>query len=176
MAQKLPKEVLNLIDAVTTDDYESVKSGTQLKLGRLYLWVYDAKHKSKLEVWDQLPLVILLGIPKGKYILGVNLHYIPYLNRIQFMKQLQARGTRLKYSDIKKAWKAAKIPGAYAALSIRKYLVSHIKSNIKIFDDEKDQMEIVKNVLPMFEKQSMSTVYRNINKQVVKQRKKTKEK
>jgi hypothetical protein len=171
---KLPKEVTNLIDVVTDEDHESVKKGSQLKLGMLYLWVYDAKHKSSLPVWDKLPLVVLLGVPHGKYITGINLHYIPYLRRIQFIKSIQKKGGKVKYDDIAKAWKEAKIPQAYVALSIRKYLVSHIKSNIKIFEDDDDQMRIVKNVLPMFEKQNMNTVYRNIEKELAKQRKKSK--
>ena len=168
---KLPKEVTRLIDDITNEDHESVKSGSQLKLGNLYLYAYDAKTKAKLEVWDSLPLVVLLGVPHGRYMLGINLHYIPYLKRIQFMKNIQAKGTKIRYNDIGKAWKDAKLPLSYAHLAIRKYLVSHIKSNIKIFDDHDDQMKIVKNVLPMFEKQNMSTVYRNIEKALSKHRK-----
>lgn len=173
---KLPKEVTALIDVVTDEDHESVKSGSQLKLGMLYLYVYDAKHKSTLPVWDKLPLVVLLGVPHGKYLTGINLHYIPYIKRIQFMKAIQKKGGKVKYDDIAKAWKEAKIPAAYAALAIRKYLVNHIKSNIKIFEDADDQMKIVKNVLPMFEKQSMNTVYKNIEKELAKQRKKSRAK
>lgn len=173
---KLPKEVLTLIDAVTSDDYESLKPGSKLSLGGLLLYVYDAKTKAKLEVWDALPLVVLLGVPHGKYMLGINLHYIPYLKRIQFMKNIQAKGTKIRYTDIGKAWKKAGLPLSYAHLAIRKYLVGHIRSNIKVFEDPDDQMKIVKNVLPMFEKQNMSTVYKNIEKALSKHRKKLKAK
>jgi len=172
MAVKLPKEVTTLIDAVTNDDYESVKSGSKLRLGNLYLYWYDAKYADKLEVWDQLPLVVLLDIPDGKYVLGINLHYIPYTYRLQFMKSIQAKGTKIKYADIVKAWKNAKIPGAYASLAIRKYLISHIKSNVKVFESPEDQYEIVKNVLPYFQKKAMSAVYKEINQKLAKQRKK----
>lgn len=176
MAEKLPKEVSFLIDTVTSNDYESVKPGTKLRLGNLFLYVYDAKHKAKLEVWDTLPLVVLLDIPQGKYILGLNLHYIPYLKRIQFVKILQAQRTRIKYIDIAKAWQKAEIPRAYANLAIRKYLVNHIRSNIKIFEDPEDQMKIVKNVLPIFKKQDMTRVYRDIEKKLSRQRKEIKKK
>jgi hypothetical protein len=173
---KLPSEVTALIDIVTDEDHESVKKGSQLKLGNLYLYVYDAKHKSTLPVWDKLPLVILLGVPHGKYITGINMHYIPYLKRIQLMNQIQATKGRIKYDDIAKAWQKAKVPKAYLALALRKYLVSHIKSNIKIFEDKEDQMMIVKNVLPMFEKQNMNKVYQDIEKALSKQRKKSRQK
>jgi hypothetical protein len=172
MAVKLPPEVSTLIDFVTNDDIESVKSGSKLKLGNLYLWVYQAKYANELEYWDQLPLVVLLDIPGGKYILGINTHYIPYTYRLQFMKGIQSKGTKIRYADIIKAWKAAKIPTGYAALAIRKYLISHIKSNIRVFESKEDQYEIIKNVLPHFKKKQMSAVYKEINKKLAAQRKK----
>ncbi len=174
MAKKLPKEVNYLIDKVTTEDHESVRPGTRLHMGDLFLYFYDAKYKSVLDVWDQLPLIILLDIPHGKYILGINIHFIPWTYRIQFIKNIRTKGNRIKYRDIVKAWKKAKIPEAYAKLAIRKYLVSHIKSNIKIFTDEDDQLEIVKNILPKFKKKSMSQTYKDIENKIKQQRKKGK--
>lgn len=174
---KIPSEITVLIDAVTKEDHESVKSVSNLKLGKLYLFYYpDPKTKDKLEVYDQLPLVILLDVPDSKYLLGINLHYIPYLNRLNFIKNLQSKGLKIKYNDIVKAWKAAKIPGAYANLAIRKYLINRIASNVKIFDDPKDQYEIVRNILPIFKKKQMDQVYKDIQKAVVKQRRKNSKK
>ena len=171
MATKLPKEVSHLIDEVTKEDHQSVKSGSRLRLGNLYLWYYpDPKTKAKLDVYDQLPLVILLDIPSGKYILGINLHYIPWTKRLQFIKSLQSKGTKIKYSDIRKAWRNAKIPTAYANLAIRKYLVNRIASNIRIFEEPDDQYNIVKNVLPEFKKKQMAQVYRDIEKELKRQR------
>jgi hypothetical protein len=176
MSAKLPSEVNALIDMITNDDIESVKSSSKLSLGNLYLWAYDPKHKATLEMYDTLPLVILLGVPKGQYILGINLHYIPWTYRINFLTSIQAKGTKVKYKDIIKAWKTAKIPGSYAVLAIRKYLVSHIKSNIRIFDNLEDQLEVTRNVLPHFEKKSMSAVYKIINNKLKSHRQKLKTK
>ena len=176
MAKKLPKEINTLIDAVTSEDHESVKSGTKLKLGNLFLFAYDAKHKATLEVWDKLPLIVLLDIPGGKYILGINTHFIPYTFRIKFIKNLQNKNMKIKYKDVLKAWKGANIPGAYLKYAIRKYLVSHIQSNIKIFDDAEDQLEIIRNVLPIFAKKSASQTYKDIDKNIKIQRQKLKAK
>jgi hypothetical protein len=175
MAKKLPKQVQTLIDEITKEDAEIVKPGKKLKLSNLYLYYYpDPKTKAKLDVYDTLPLIVLLDVPDGKYVLGINLHYIPYLKRLQFMKGLMGKGTKIKYSDIQKAWKDAKIPNAYANLAIRKYLVNRIASNIRVFEDPEDQYRIVKEVLPDFKKKSMPQVYRDIEKQLTRQRKKNK--
>ena len=175
MAKKLPKEINILIDELTDNDHESVKSSSKLQFGKLFLWAYSAKYASRLDVWDKLPLVIFLGFD-GKLIHGINLHYIPFLKRIQFMKMLQGQGNKIKYKDIKKAWQSAKLPVAYARLAYRCYLPSHIQSNIKIFEDHEDQMRIVKNVLPIFEKKSRTQVARDIEKALSKQRKNIKSK
>ena len=174
--KKLPKQISTLIDAITNNKIQSVKPGAKLQLGNLLCWVYNAKTKATLPVWDKLPLVILLDIPKRKYILGINVHFIPWTYRINFVKSLQANGTKVKYKDIKRAWQEAKIPGAYASLAIRKYLLNRIQSNIKIFRDPKDQMEIVKNVLPDFQKMPMAATYKAIDKRIKAQRQKNKAK
>ncbi len=169
---KLPKEINTLIDVITSEDHESVKPGTKLKLGNLFLYAYDPKHKAILEVYDKLPLIVLLGIPKGKYIIGINLHFIPWTYRISFIKSIQNKNFRVKYIDILKAWKKAKIPGSYLKLAIRKYLVNRIQTNIKIFDNPEDQLKIVKEVLPDFAKKSASQTYKDIDKRIRAQKKK----
>ena len=98
------------------------------------------------------------------------MHYIPYSFRLQFLKNLQNKGLKIKYRDIKKAWKDTKIPIVYANLAIRKYLISHIRSKVKIFDDPEEQYQIVKQVLPQFHKQKMAKVYQDINARIRKQR------
>ena len=168
---KLPKEVQVLVDALTDSKkttYE-VKKARSMKMGALMLYVYDAKTKAKLPVWDKLPLIILLDKPQGKYIIGINIHYIPYSFRINLIKELQSRGEnklRIKYSDVLRAWKKSKIPGAYLKLAIRKYLANHIRSNIRIFTGKDEQLEIVRNVLPQFVKKSMSQTYKDIDQKI----------
>lgn len=171
---KLPKEVQTIIDAIVKQEPLDVSPSTKIKFGNLLAYVYDPKYKSVLPVWDQLPLVILLNLPDGKYILGINLHYIPWTYRLQLMKSLQqvgeARGVRIRYRDVVKAWRDAKVPMGYAKLAIRKYLISHIRSKVKIFRNAEDQYEIVKNILPIFHKKKAAQVYRDINMKLKQQR------
>ena len=175
MAKKLPKEVINLVNEITNDDHESVKPGTKLSLGNLFLFYYpNPKYASKLDVFDQIPLIILLDIPSSKHILGINLHYFSWSQRLAFLKYLQSKRMRIKYSDIVKALKSAKVPVALANYAIRKYLINRIASNVKIFENPEDQYEIVKNILPIFKKKTMSQVYKDIDKKFKAHKKKAK--
>jgi DNA-binding transcriptional regulator YhcF (GntR family) len=65
------------------------------KVGRLYAFVYDAKHKDTLPYWDVYPLVVYLGMSQRfqGLMLGLNLHYIPPKARQEFLESL------IKYSN-----------------------------------------------------------------------------
>lgn len=57
---------------------------TNLVPGKMYLYMYDAKHKDTLPYWDSLPLVLpFRKVPKGFY--GLNLHYLPYMMRFKIL-------------------------------------------------------------------------------------------
>jgi hypothetical protein len=179
---KLPKQVTSLLDRLYDEDIPTIKKSKRLKLGNLYLFGYDAKTKAKLPYWDMLPLVVLFGY-KAPYMIGVNAHYIPFTFRVQLLKELNkkmANGNRLKYKDIQRAWKAARIPKGYYYLAIRKYLISHIQTNIKVFEGEDNWAPVAAKVLPKFKKKSNSQVIKDIQRQFrehkAKQNKKKKQK
>lgn len=44
--------------------------------GRMYTYVYDAKHKDDLPYWDAFPLIFMVGPAEGGWY-GINLHYLP---------------------------------------------------------------------------------------------------
>lgn len=84
--------------------------------GKLYAYVYDAKHKATLPVWDVYPLIICLGFggtASGEILMyGLNLHYIPPKARQQLLEELlkQYANTpvisnktklKVKWSDVK---------------------------------------------------------------------------
>lgn len=49
-------------------------------LGKLFLYMYQAKWDAELPYWDALPLVIPLNHYEDGF-LGLNLHYLPYQER-----------------------------------------------------------------------------------------------
>lgn len=101
--------------------------------GKLYAFIYDAKHKDTLPVWDKYPLILYLGSgTRGSSFLmyGLNLHYIPVQARIKFLEDLLkvhsstprlSNNTRLKVN-----W--SKVKGLRGSdVMIKSYLPNHIK-------------------------------------------------
>ena len=165
---KLPKQVLHLLAKLSDPKVTTVKKSKKLRVGNLYLFLYDAKFKRILPYWDKLPLVILFGY-SGSHMIGVNFHYLNWAQRISLLRKLGVRrktGYKLKYKDILRAWKAAKLPQALMYLSIRKYLISHIRSDVKVWDeiDGDDWGEVAKIILPKFAKKGDSFVIRDIQR------------
>lgn len=103
--------------------------------GGMYFFVYDAKHKNTLPVWDKFPLVIVLDKTTDGF-LGLNLHYLHGLNRVRFLShllndlsvynrasdilRLQITYNTLKYTNQYKDYKVC----------IKKYLTDHLRSKV----------------------------------------------
>lgn len=118
-----------------SDTMKSVKSfkASRPSPGRLYAYMYDAKHKDTLPYWDKFPLIIYLGLGKqGSTTLmyGLNLHYIPPKARQEFLesllKQYSSTKTLSNSTRLKIDW--SKVKGFKGAdVMIKAYLPSHIK-------------------------------------------------
>lgn len=104
--------------------------------GKLYAYMYDAKHKDTLPFWDRFPLIIYLGLGKqGSTTLmyGLNLHYIPPKARQQFLeellKQYASTPTITNNTKLKINWSQVK-GFAGADKMIKAYLPGHIKGSL----------------------------------------------
>lgn len=103
--------------------------------GKLYAFIYDAKHKDKLPFWDKYPLIIFLGTSKSKVagttlFHGLNLHYVPPKARQEFLEELLKRHstttTITNSTKLKVDW--SKVRGMNGSeLMIKAYLPSHVK-------------------------------------------------
>lgn len=68
------------------------------RMGDMYMFYYDAKHKDTLPYYDQFPLIIMVEkAPKGFY--GINVHYLPLPLRAKFFDALLATATDDKYDE-----------------------------------------------------------------------------
>jgi len=156
----------------------TVKPGSrQMRLGFPVLFVYDAKTKADLPYWDSLPFSIVLTKYSDGF-LGINLHYLEWTKRIQLAKKLvraAKNGRRIKYIDIKKAWVSLNLPEALLYLVIRRYLYTHIRSSMKIFDMETFNAA-VKDIRPKFKKDSEKRILSAIRAKWALHRKKTQSK
>ncbi len=166
------KQIQNLIKIIEKDDKEvkTVKQPSKFHLGYMYLQVYDPKWKNELPFYDVLPVYILLA-RKADRVLGLNLHYLPYTFRVAVAKALMKsvkNKNRISYKDIVSAFKSAKAPIGMLYLTIRTYLYSHIRSQIKEFNPENYEM-VIKNVMPKFKKEQEQAIYKVIMSKFYKQ-------
>jgi len=110
--------------------------------GSMYFFEYDAIHKDTLPVWDRFPLIFpwdeFTAKNGQKYMLGINLHYLPPAARFTAMKALIKTRNRKRYDEstkLKISWKVLQgLSGSkYFEHSVKMYKLSEIKSSfIKI--------------------------------------------
>ena len=97
--------------------------------GRLSMFYYDPKTKSRLPYYDTFPLVLPLEPAKGGFI-GLNFHYLPYGVRFAFLQQLQTFASNSKFDQstkIQASYNSIK-SNKYTKASIKRYLYSHVRS------------------------------------------------
>lgn len=67
-------------DELLQDAKQKRRTRNQPSTGKMYTYIYDAKHKNKLPYWDAFPLIFMVGPAKGGFY-GINLHYLPPKSR-----------------------------------------------------------------------------------------------
>jgi len=114
-------------------------------IGMIHNFVYDAKHKDKLPVWDAFPISIPIGFyPDGW--LGMNLHYLPLRQRVELLESLD------KVSRIRN--KTRRFAVSYNVLqglsrtklyepTLHRYLNAHIRTKYKVIDLMEDYSNII---------------------------------
>ncbi|CAB4168152.1 DNA end protector protein [uncultured Caudovirales phage] len=109
-----------------------VQMTTNILPGNMYMFFYDAKHKDTLPYWDRFPLLLPFDKTATGF-MGLNLHYLPYMLRVQLLnKLLQFKNnskmdetTKLRYS-----WATISGSSKFAAAKpcVKQYLNSHVRS------------------------------------------------
>ena len=85
-----------LIREMGTDRYES-----RFRLGHMYMFAYDPKHKDTLPYYDKFPLIFPINKAKGGF-LGINMHYLPPQLRAQLMDSLYTVASNKRYDETTK--------------------------------------------------------------------------
>lgn len=121
----------------TLEDPEFKKNLRTVKrpeIGRLYMYVYDPKHKKTLPYYDVFPLTFIMDIYTDGF-LGMNMHYLPPLLRAKLMeellkhkKQQTRRGKKEEYLNISYAILKAASANKYFKPTIKRYLTDHVRS------------------------------------------------
>jgi hypothetical protein len=107
-------------------------------VGKMLFYKYDAKTKAKLPYWDQFPIMFPFKV-QGNYMLGMNLHYLPPVERARLMYALfsvinsQTLDTNSKllitYKTLNNSAKFVNFKPC-----IKKYLAGQIRSRVAIID------------------------------------------
>src|SRR6056300_487238 len=77
------------------------RQDNQFKVGNMYLFAYDPKHKDTLPYYDRFPLIFPINKAKGGF-LGINMHYLPPQLRAQLMDSLYTVVSNKRYDETTK--------------------------------------------------------------------------
>lgn len=95
-ASQVSKSAANpdkLIREMGRDRYES-----RFRLGNMYMFAYDPKHKDTLPYYDRYPLIFPINKAKGGF-LGINMHYLPPVLRAKLMDALYDVTSNTRYDE-----------------------------------------------------------------------------
>lgn len=106
----------------------------RFKIGHMYMFYYDPKHKDTLPYYDRVPLIFPISKAKGGF-LGINFHYLPLDVRAKLMNALyditnnkkydETTKLRITYSILESATKFRMFKPA-----IKHYLTQHVRSRL----------------------------------------------
>jgi len=77
---------------------DSKRMETTFKMGHMYTFSYDPKHKKTLPYYDRYPLIFPINKAKGGF-LGINMHYLSPPMRARLMDQLYTVTTNETYNE-----------------------------------------------------------------------------
>ena len=111
-------------------DVDRIRS--QPKIGHMYMFYYDAKHKETLPYFDRFPMIFPYKKVKGGF-MGINLHYLPHILRAKLMDSLYDISSNDKFDETTKLRLSYDILNSAAKYKwfkpcIKHYLTSQVRS------------------------------------------------
>lgn len=120
-----------------SDPNKIFKKYSSPQIGSMFLFFYDAKHKLTLPFFDMHPLVLPIEMYAGGF-LGLNLHYLPPMARVQLLRSLYETKNNDKYNETTKLNLSYSLLKAYSNQykgneeCIKRYLYSHVRSSFHL--------------------------------------------
>lgn len=113
----------------STDRYEN-----RFRIGHMYMFYYNPKHKATLPYYDRVPLIFPINKAKGGF-LGINFHYLPFKLRAKLMDSLYDVATNDKYDENTKLNVSYRILNGATKYkefqpTVKHYLTDHIVSKL----------------------------------------------
>lgn len=122
-------------------DNETIKKARLLP-GRMFMFIYDPKHKDTLPYYDRFPLVMVVEKVKGHPgFYGLNLHYLDYRTRGILLGKLLEFANNKKFDEttrLQLSYNMLKSAGKLSAFKpcFKHYLPGQIQSQIKLVPAE----------------------------------------
>lgn len=118
-----------LIREAGRDRYEN-----RFRLGHMYMFVYDPKHKETLPYYDRFPLIFPINKAKGGF-LGINMHYLPPMLRAKLMDSLYETVTNERYDENTKLNISYRILNNASKFkefkpTVKHYLADHVRTRL----------------------------------------------
>lgn len=138
-------------------------------IGRMYMFLYDAKTKDQLPYWDMFPLVFPIELYDDGF-LGINLHYISPFLRAKLMDALYTTLNNNRFDDrtkLKISYRILKSASKFRWFEpcVKRYLFSHCKSRFFYVAPNEWDMALM---LPTerFQKASKQKVFRDSSRRI----------
>lgn len=115
-----------------TDKFQQTRI---VRPGRMYMFIYDPKHKKTLPYYDRFPLIFpFKKVPGGFY--GINMHYLPPILRAKLMDALYSLkvtakgGTRDEMTRLRLEYALLAKAARYRWFKpcVKRYLNKHVRS------------------------------------------------
>lgn len=113
---------------------ERQKDPTNFRVGDLYMFAYDPKHKETLPYYDRFPVIFPIGEAKGGFY-GINFHYLPYPLRAKLMDALYDITNNKDFdvnTRINLSYKILNSASKFSAFkpTLKHYLYTHVRSRL----------------------------------------------
>ena len=133
-AEKAKQIKITSSEFIRTQPTDRLREPSQLKMGGMYMFFYDAKWKDKLPYFDKFPCIFIFNIAKDRF-WGLNLHYLDYRARAILMDELYSIENNSRLTKNKKleiSWDKLKTFANFAFVkpTVHCYLFSQMKSRL----------------------------------------------
>lgn len=143
-------------------DAERLKNAGQFRIGSMYMFYYDPKHKDTLPYYDRVPLIFPINRAKGGF-LGINFHYLPLKMRAKLMDALYDTASNDRYDESTKLNVSYRILSASSQYrefrpAVKHYLFEHVRSRLLYVNPSEWDIALWLNIAK-FEKATQTQVW-----------------
>lgn len=148
-------------------DSDRLKNSGQFKIGNMYMFYYDPKHKDTLPYYDRVPLIFPINRAQGGF-LGINFHYLPLKLRAKLMDSLYEVTSNDRFDDTTKLQISYRVLNASTKYrefrpAIKHYLFDHVRSKLMYINPSEWDVALFLNIA-RFEKATQTQVWEDSKK------------